>query len=323
MTRRVAIIGEGMLELRRRRDGSASLGWGGDTLNTAVYLARLGVEVSYITAVGTDPESDALVEAWRGEGIDCTHVLRHPTRSPGLYAIRTDEKGERSFTYWRGESAARALFETPGVEEALAFAATADCVFLSGITLSIFDDAGRSRLLRLTAGMRKAGRAVAFDPNYRPKGWASREAARVWIEAVGRCATILLPTDADDDALFGPALPQGHAMRWVGEPRPDEDAAPWEVAIKRGAHGVVVFAQDLPTLQEIRFGVEVPVEGAPVVVDTTGAGDAFNAGYLAARLRGRSAIEAAREGNCLAGVVIGHPGAIAPRAATDALGAQN
>ena len=107
------IFGEAMLEYHSH--GGAGLRYGGDTLNTAIHLARAGHEVAYVTAVGTDPISDALVNAWRAEGIDTRHVLRHPNRSPGIYAIHLDEEDERSFLYWRDRSAAREMFALPGM----------------------------------------------------------------------------------------------------------------------------------------------------------------------------------------------------------------
>ena len=118
---RIVLIGEAMLELSRRDGGGWNMGYGGDTLNTAVHLSRAGHDVAYLTAMGTDPFSDDLVGGeWRGEGLDTSLVLRHPTRGPGMYAITTDAMGERSFTYWRDSSAAREMFALPGIEEFIA-----------------------------------------------------------------------------------------------------------------------------------------------------------------------------------------------------------
>ena len=111
---RVACIGECMVELSERPDGSLVRGFGGDTLNTALYLARLGVAVDYVTALGDDVWSDEMAAAWAREGIGLGQVRRLPGRMPGLYIIRTDPAGERSFHYWRERAAARDLFAGPG-----------------------------------------------------------------------------------------------------------------------------------------------------------------------------------------------------------------
>lgn len=94
-------VGECMLELSRAPEGGDRLGVGGDTFNSAVYLARLGNNAAYLTALGTDPYRDELRDAWAAEGLDLALTLVDPDRLPGLYAIRTDAKGERSFSYWR------------------------------------------------------------------------------------------------------------------------------------------------------------------------------------------------------------------------------
>ncbi len=105
VTPRLVLFGEGMVE--QRADGT--VGYGGDVINTAVYLARLGARPSLMTALGDDAESAALIEAWAAEGIDVAHVLRDPARRVGRYAVRLGAAGEREATYDRGvESAARA-----------------------------------------------------------------------------------------------------------------------------------------------------------------------------------------------------------------------
>ena len=86
---------------------------GGDTFNTAVYMARAGIDVAYATALGDDPYSDGIVSMAAAEGIGTDLILRVPGRLPGLYMIETDPKGERRFRYWRDEAPARELFELP------------------------------------------------------------------------------------------------------------------------------------------------------------------------------------------------------------------
>src|ERR1700744_3053651 len=142
----IACIGECMIELKQAGDGLYSLGYGGDTLNTAVYLARLGNKVRYVTALGDDPMSDEMVMGWAGEGIDTAHVIRLPGKLPGLYLIRTDDRGERQFFHWRESAAARCLMDLDEAADILA--ALQDCshVYFSAITLSIYADNGRQRL---------------------------------------------------------------------------------------------------------------------------------------------------------------------------------
>src|SRR5580692_876107 len=108
---RVASIGECMIEFSAAGDGLFARGFGGDTLNTALYLARLGIDTSYVTALGDDALSGAMLESWRGEGITTDLVIRAEGRLPGLYMIERDERGERTFLYWRDRAPAREFFE--------------------------------------------------------------------------------------------------------------------------------------------------------------------------------------------------------------------
>src|SRR3954468_11199257 len=144
---RVASIGECMIELRQATDGRLSRGYGGDTLNTAVYLARLGVPVDYVTALGDDPLSDEMVAGWRAERVGTAAVVRLPGKLPGLYMIQTDAAGERRFYHWRDSSAVRSLMSLPQTDDILAALAGYDLVYLSAITLSLYDETGRHKLL--------------------------------------------------------------------------------------------------------------------------------------------------------------------------------
>ncbi|MGN1288124.1 MAG: PfkB family carbohydrate kinase, partial [Bradyrhizobium sp.] len=146
---RVASIGECMIELRQAPGGQPgglySRSYGGDTLNTAVYLSRLGVHIDYITALGDDALSDEMIAGWAAEGIGTKHVARLAGKLPGLYLIQTDDKGERRFFHWRDSAAARELMDLPETEDLLNSLATYDLVYLSAITLSILREDGRER----------------------------------------------------------------------------------------------------------------------------------------------------------------------------------
>jgi 2-dehydro-3-deoxygluconokinase len=304
MTVRVASIGECMMELRHRGPTDLDLAFGGDTLNTAAYLARLGpaagLSVDYVTALGDDPYSDAMLAMWKGEGIGTGLVQRLPGRLPGLYAIRTDKKGERSFYYWRSAAAARDMLEGAGGEKILAALSSYDWIYFSGITLSILAETPRQRLLDALAAAKKAGAKLAFDPNYRPRGWPKPAAAKAaFTQALG-IADLALPSYADEQLLFGDPEPPATAMRL-------RDLGVAEVVVKNA---------DSPCLIATAGGeIEVFGQLVETPVDTTGAGDSFNAAYLASRIKGAPPAEAAAAGHVLAAEVILHPGAVIPKKA--------
>lgn len=283
-----------MIELSRRGDAWA-IGHGGDTLNTALHLARGGHDVALLTALGSDPFAAELVERWRGEGLDTSLVLHHPSRATGLYAIDSDPDGERSFAYWRDASAAREMFALPGAEVACAAAAQADMLVFSLISLAILSPEGRERLFALARAVRARGGQVAFDGNYRPGLWPDPAAARAACDAGMALATIGLPTLEDEAQLAGETNAAAVAAHWSG-------LGCAETVVKLGAKGC-----------RLPDGRIVPPPQILVPVDTSGAGDAFNAGYLGARLHGAAPEAAAREGHALAGWTVMRPGAIPDR----------
>lgn len=294
---RIVCIGEAMLELSRSPlpPEGWKLGYAGDTLNTAVHLARAGHDVAYMTAVGADTFSQGLVAGMAHEGLDTSLVLTHPTRQAGLYAISLDEAGERSFTYWRDTSAARETFALAEVVAAADRAAESELLGFSLISLAILPEAGREGLLDLARRVRARGGRVAFDGNYRPRLWAGAAQAQAWRDAAISLADFGFPTIEDETALSGEDTADAVAAHW-------QSLGCEETIVKLGADGC-----------RLPQGSLVPPPKRLDPVDTSGAGDAFNAGYLSARLNGAEPEQAALSGHATAGWTIMRPGGIPPR----------
>ncbi|HLZ67620.1 MAG TPA: sugar kinase [Aliidongia sp.] len=303
----VVAIGECMIELSDRGQGTLGLGYAGDTLNTALYLKRTAgarLAVDYLTALGDDPYSDSMLAFWQAEGIGTDSVARLPGKLPGLYMIRTDPAGERRFHYWRSAAAAKLMFEAAETMALGECIAAADLALFSGITLSILSDAGRDRFFEVLAAARAAGTVIAYDGNYRPAGWPDAEAARTCFRRFLKLVDVALPSIDDEANLFGPGDARAVAARL-------HDLGVAEVVVKQGEAGSLLSID----------GAEetVPVENLVKPLDTTAAGDSFNAGYLAGRLTGLAPAEAARFGGRVAAAVIQHRGAIIPLDATPRL----
>lgn len=303
LSARVALIGECMLELRhqshsRQRVLQTNLSYGGDTLNTAVYLARLGVEVDYVTALGDDPMSAWMLQQWSQEGVGCTLVKLFAGRVPGLYMVQTDDQGERSFLYWRDRSPARELFDDNESSKSLLLSLSHyPWIYLSGITLALYSDKSLSRLFEFISHYRSTGGRIIFDGNYRPSLWTNTQSAKSTYETLYRMTDIALPTLSDETLLFEDTTPTSTVERL-------RSYGIAEIVLKMGDSGAYV-AND--STEQIVKTIEVDV------VDTTAAGDSFNAAYLAARLAGHNNIDAARAGHQLATHVIQHAGAIIDR----------
>ena len=309
---RIASIGECMIELSESAGAEGGAAghsvamqrtFGGDTLNTAVYLRRsLGdqgaaAQVHYVTALGDDPFSAEMLAAWQQEGLATDGVFRLPGRLPGLYAIRTDAAGERSFHYWRSAAAARELLREGRAEVLGEALGGFDLVYLSGITLGILDAESRDLLADLLERLKRGGSRIAFDTNYRPRLWQDRAEAQAAVARVLALTDLALPTYDDDAALFGDTAPEDTVKRLHG----------------LGVEEVVVKCGPEPCLVS-RDGRQTHVAGQRVAhpVDTTAAGDSFNGAYLAARLTGAAPEDAAAAGHRLAARVIATKGAIIP-----------
>jgi len=291
---KVAAIGEAMIELSMHGD-TADVRVAGDTLNTAIYLKRSAphLSVDYVTRLGTDAFSDRIADAINAEGIGTALIERDPEGTPGLYAITVDDKGERSFTYWRDASAARMVFLT-GAGPNFSALDGYDVIYLSAITVAILPNSTRTALMRWLQGFRRGGGRVAFDSNYRPRLWIDRDSARAAISAMWGLTDIALPSLDDEMALTGEDA-QTVAKRFVLMERSG--------ALKRGPEGPLCLEK----------GTASTYPPATEVVDTTAAGDSFNGAYLAAKFSGATQSDALRAGHELATRVIGHRGAILPR----------
>ncbi|WP_313349125.1 sugar kinase [Paracoccus sp. (in: a-proteobacteria)] len=295
--KRFVSVGECMVELSSTDQGCWRKGIAGDTFNTAWYaraLLPLDWTVAYLTRLGTEAFSEQAIRLMHQNGIDTDLITRDPKRNIGLYAISLND-AERSFTYWRDNSAARGLADdSVALEHALR---DADVIHVSGITLAILPIEARRRLTAAITAARARGALTVLDPNYRPRLWPDSTTARDEIMAAAAAFSLLLPSFDDEAALFGDSTPAETAARYAR-------TGAHTVVVKNGAAGVTLFDAGRP----------IELAGLEQVkpVDTTGAGDSFNAGFLAAMLTGASLADAARAGHMLASQVVCHPGALIP-----------
>jgi 2-dehydro-3-deoxygluconokinase len=298
-------IGECMIELARRADGSFSLAFGGDTFNTAIYAARMGLRSAYATSLGDDPYSDGIVERAQSEGVDTSLIERRTGSVPGLYLIETN-RGERTFYYWRDHSPARTLFEQEAAAERVGVRMKqARFVYFSGITLSIYSAVGLDVFEKLLRAARPAGAKIVFDSNYRRRGWRDdRERARRTFERFLALCDIALPSLDDEQALWEDKDARAVLARMAA-------LGVSEVVVKAGSDGAYFMEGDNV------IHARPPERLVPI--DTTAAGDSFNAAYLARRANAATCREAVEIAHALAGIVIRHPGAIAPQDATAGL----
>jgi len=296
---RVICIGEAIVELARGADGRFALASSGDTFNTAIYLARAGAPAAFASALGDDAFSDAIVALAKAEGIATDLILRMPGRLPALALVDADKNAVRRTHYWREAAPANNLFELPRWRRIAEAMTAARLIYFSGITLSLYSNVGLGRFLAAVELARSNGAKIVFDGNFRPHGWHGdlSRTRTVFAEALKR-VDIALPAYDDEAVLWGDPSPEATVERL-------QAFGVAEIVVKNGPNGALVASGGQRDI--------VPVPETIVPVDPTAAGDGFNAGYLAARLEGRSINEAASAAHRLAAQVIRHRGAIMPR----------
>lgn len=297
--KRVICVGEAVVELVRGGDGRFALRSGGDTFNTAIYLARAGAPIAFASALGDDPYSDAIVSLAEVEGVATDLLLRVAGRLPALALLDADTQGRCCVHAWREAAPACVLFELPHWSHVAEALTTAGLIYFTGVTLSLYSNTGIGRFLAALELARSNGARIAFDDNFRPRGWQGdlTRSRTVCAEALKR-VDIALPAYDDEALLWGDPSPEATVERL-------QAFGVNEIVVKNGPNGALVAHSGQ------RETVPVPEVIEPV--DATAAGDGFNAGYLAARLAGRNALDAALDAHKLAGEVIRHRGAIMPR----------
>ena len=302
MNNQFAAIGEAMLEFSQSHDETGNnykLNYAGDTYNLCYYLSKyasqVGLDLHYVTALGTDKYSRQMCEQWRAEGIKTDHVLQIPSKHPGLYLIDIDPNGERHFYYYRESSAAKHLFLEKSFSSQLDSVREFKYLYFSGISLAILDSISQQKMLKLIEGASKRGATIIFDTNYRPGLWPDEKSARNVINQALSLTNIALPTFVDEALLFEDTCPADTITRL-------QKKNIREIVVKNGDRGCLISYAGK--------NFEVPCAEGIRAIDTTAAGDSFNAGYLAARLKNNPPEIAAKFAHKVAQEVISRHGAL-------------
>ncbi len=296
-SKKLLCIGECMVEMSPRGGGMFQQGFAGDVFNTAWYARKLLAgdwTVAFYSAIGQDSISNRFADFAASNGIETATIRRLPNHTMGLYLIELDN-GERSFSYWRGQSAARQLASDPDhLETAVS---SSDLAYFSGITLAVLPEQDRETLIRILGQARASGAQVAFDPNIRPRLWRNTTEMHHWIQAGAQVADIVLPSFEDEQTHFGDADPTSTAMRYHALNK-------GLVVVKNGAADVTCLRKLGETL------IHIPVQPVQDVRDTTAAGDSFNAAFLSHQAAGKGLEESVIFASKHAAKVIQHHGAL-------------
>jgi 2-dehydro-3-deoxygluconokinase len=263
--------------------------YGGDTLNAAVAAARLGSKVGYITRVGRDSFQTYLLDSWQAENIDTSNI-KIVEGYNGLYILSIQEESRKEFVFYRKKSASTTLSTDDISEE---YIQSANIVYSTGITQSLSASA-KGAVKKAFCIAKDKGCLVAYDPNYRERLWDTDEANEAMEEIID-CVDIIM-------------LNNIHDAEWlIDQTSPDKiikyfwDKGVSTVAVKMGKKGCVIgYNGEISTIPS--------KEVEPV--DSTGAGDAFNGGFLHGISCGYTPFESARLATIVASEQIKGLGAV-------------
>ncbi|WP_340677638.1 sugar kinase [Paraglaciecola sp.] len=293
---KIACFGEAM----RERSVTGPLAFGGDTYNTAVYLKRLlqtNADVYFVSAIGSDELSESAYSLWQQQGLNSQFLIRSTNRSLGCYNIETDTSGERVFHYERNNSAVRQYFYLDIQQNFIHALKQAEFshVYFSAISIAILDEPSRALLFSALHAFSQAGGQIIFDSNYRKVLWQSVEVAARCYHQAFQIADMIFVTNDDHFGVLGDCKPEELVTFY-------RQFANKLIVLKQGVDDTLVLTKD----RLMRY----PVTLAKHVVDTTAAGDAFAAGFLAQYLRTPNIDKAVTTAQTLAAQVIAASGAI-------------
>ena len=293
--RRIAALGEPLLELQPADDGGVRLAFGGDVANSMICLSRIlgagAKRISLITALG-----DSTYSAWLRQQLarEAIHVIEPAIPGePGIYGLPLDPAGHPAFSYWRAQSAARTFLQSADLGRFEELLGDAQLLLVTGITLALCSDASFGQLCRWV-DRHHDGCRIVFDCNFRRRLWDSDAEARERIGTFEQLASVIATGGEDEKTLWG-AADTAQVIERVSR-------LSAEYLIRGGPEGCWVGLG--------RECQHVTTEPVKVIGDTAGAGDSHLAGYMAARVSGYGRAEAAAYANKAAAVIVSQRGSM-------------
>lgn len=283
-------IGEALIEYSEQSNGIYRQSFAGDVLNTLYYASRLGCRVSFFSQFGQDSFTNDLIAFLDRTGIDHNNCARSTDKNNGLYIIRNANDGEPSFTFFRENSAARETFVSNEISRQ--YLQDAKVLMISAIGLAVFHNL--ESLIELLK-VKPTGQRIYFDANVRESLWKDKQKLRQWLLELAPIVDVLSISVLDDEKLFSKRGPKEILEYYIS-------LGYQAVILRNGADDVLLYANNSIDT--------IPIKKASTVIDATGAGDAFNAGYICSMLRQYSPRESVITGNRAARQILAYQGGI-------------
>ena len=291
---KICAIGECMMELSNAKNALYSQSIAGDTLNFSSYLDKNIFDISYFTAVGTSEISKRVIRFLQKQKIKTNLVSQISSHEIGLYLIENTKAGEKIFYYWRDHSAAKFFFNNENIKKYKNQLEKYQYVYFSGITLSLFENNNFYNFISLLEFLKKKQVKIIFDFNIRINRWTKKNLNNFLYSILNFVDICFV---SGEDLKF-----------WKN----DSSLRNFEKLINKYKIDHGIFRKNAKLTYSIQNKKKYTIKNKFIrkVVDTSGAGDGFNAAYVSNFIIHNDPALALKEASLLGSKIIMQKGAI-------------
>lgn len=292
---KICSIGECMIEMSNLKDNKYIQSFAGDTFNFLVYIARFEHKTSFLSAIGNDYYSSNLIQFFKKENISTKLLHKIKNTNLGLYLIKNNSLGEKEFFYWRESSPVRNFLNYINVKDIIDKLLKQDLIYFSGITLSLLNKIGLLNLNKIIKILNNKNKIIVFDYNIRTKGWLNLYDARDQINKFLKFVSIAFASGEDIKFLYG-----NNNMKNIKNIIHEHNIKSF--IYRKNSNQTYFLSKNKSIFIKNKIFNKI--------IDSSGAGDAFNAAYISHLLSGNNTINCLKFGDQIAKKVLMKKGAI-------------
>ena len=290
----VCSIGEAMIEISNVKNNLYNQSFAGDTLNFCNYLDKKKLNAFFLSAIGKSEINQSLLDFVKSKNISTKYIKQINQFEIGLYLIKNKDNGEKQFFYWRDESAAKQYFNNIDFLNLYKELKNFDYIYFSGITLSIIHISKLNNFIKLLNLLKSKKIKIVFDFNIRPSRW-NKKNLNIFLDSVLKFVDICFLSGEDMNY-------------WKNK----NNIKSYEQIVRKYKLKHSIFRKNAKFtyvfLNKTRYVFKNKL--LKTVVDTSGAGDGFNAAYLSNFIVNNDPVLALKAGSSLGSKIVMKKGAI-------------
>ena len=290
----VCSIGEAMIEISNVKNNLYNQSFAGDTLNFCNYLDKKKLNAFFLSAIGKSEINQSLLDFVKSKNISTKYIKQINQFEIGLYLIKNKDNGEKQFFYWRDESAAKQYFNNIDFLNLYKELKNFDYIYFSGITLSIIHISKLNNFIKLLKLLKSKKIKIVFDFNIRPSRW-NKKNLNIFLDSVLKFVDICFLSGEDMNY-------------WKNK----NNIKSYEQIVRKYKLKHSIFRKNAKFtyvfLNKTRYVFKNKL--LKTVVDTSGAGDGFNAAYLSNFIVNNDPVLALKAGSSLGSKIVMKKGAI-------------